>query len=196
MRRIMCVILSLACIFAFAACGGEQKPVANNTIVEYPPEPEPENILPESPREAFPVAEEEKIQLTASWVGYPEMDFQTFLQKGFECLGSSAEGMSIESCEVVVKDGWDCEDNLPESTVAEGNKAVSYIAYLTQKVGEEAIDIGFIFYMELSPDGILVAKGAEDFAAGMTYGSVYDETETEGMLTEMKEFLLQKTEKE
>lgn len=194
-KKLIYVIVAAVCITAFGACGQNEQPQI--TTVEFEPDPGPDataqgntgevKALPATPQEAFPVNDENEIDISGVWDGYTELDFKSFFTKGITNMYALIEGVSLEKCEIFATNGWDCEGLLDENTVAQGNRAVTYVVYLTQKHENGISDRGYKFYMELSPDGVLAVKGAESFEGGAEYGEVYDEDEAKSLLAELKE---------
>ena len=189
LKKLLYTIILSMCVVSLAACGQNENP--QTTIVETEPDSglgtEESNAPPATPQEAFQVTEESEIEITGVWNGYTELDFKSFFTKGITNFYAGIEGVTLEKCEIFAVDGWNCDGFLDESTVTQENRAVSYVAYLIQKNEDEVVNMGYKFYMELTPDGVLSVKGAESFAGGAEYGDVYDEEEAKGILNELKD---------
>ena len=177
-KRFICLIVAIVCLFAFAACGKQTPP--GNTA-DFPPEPESnvQNAFPADNRTEWVVVESD-----APWDGYGDLPFDEFLKKGIPAVYN--ETREVKKCAVIACEGWNAEGLLDESTLASGNKAVTYVADTVMVIDGAETVVGLKFYMELTPQNNLKAVACETYQSDMGWGDVLYEEDTKALLDELK----------
>ncbi len=186
MKKVFSKIFMLIFVITvLAGCAADE--ASKGDIVEPEPNPSPQE-------DAFFPAENDServvLETDAVWEGYDGMPFGEFLEKGFPVAYEGGSGYSVNNCKVTAEEGWKCEGYLEEeAAVANGNTPVTYLIDMSLNIDGEEQRAGIKFYMELTPDNMLLIAGGESYEDGADWGNVFTVEDVEQFLEGVKDVI-------